>query len=52
MKDSSVRRVHFDQTRDKWYHEDLFPTISPPDGFNNQDVRNLPYFDKLNYKMK
>ena len=38
MKDGSLRRIDFNQTRDKWYYEDLFPTISSPDGFDNQAV--------------
>ena len=49
MKDDSIRRIEFDQTRDKWYHEDLFPNISTPDGFDNQTVRNLTHLDKLDY---
>lgn len=47
MKDGSIRRIEFDQTRDKWYHEDLFPNISAPDGFDNQAVRDLKYSDRL-----
>lgn len=49
MKDGSIRRIEFDQTRDKWYHEDLFPNISAPDGFDNQAVRDLKYSDRLAY---
>lgn len=49
MKDGSTRRIEFDQTRDKWYHEDLFPNISAPDGFDNQAVRDLKYSDRLAY---
>jgi len=49
MKDDNIRRIEFDQTRDKWYHEDLFPNISTPDGFDNQTVRNLTHLDKLDY---
>lgn len=49
MKDGSIQRVEFDQTRDKWYHEDLFPNISAPDGFDNQAVRDLKYSDRLAY---
>ena len=49
MKDGSIRRVEFDQTRDKWYHEDLFPDIVAPDGFDNQAVRDLEYSDRLAY---
>jgi hypothetical protein len=49
MKDGSIRRIEFDQTRDKWYHEDLFPNISAPDGFDNQAVRDLTHSDRLAY---
>jgi len=49
MKDGSIRRIEFDQTRDKWYHEDRFPNISAPDGFDNQAVRDLKYLDRLAY---
>lgn len=49
MKDGSIRRIEFDQTRDEWYHEDLFPNISAPDGFDNQAVRDLKYSDRLAY---
>jgi hypothetical protein len=49
MKDGSIRRIEFDQTRDKWYHEDLFPNISAPDGFDNQAVRDLKHSDRLAY---
>ncbi|NES79940.1 hypothetical protein [Okeania sp. SIO1H4] len=52
IKDNTVRRVEFDQTRDKFYHEDLFPNISPPDGFNNKAVRALEYPDRLAYLRK
>lgn len=49
MKDGGIRRIEFDQTRDKWYHEDLFPNISAPDGFDNQAVRDLKHSDRLAY---
>ena len=49
MKDGSIRRIEFNQTRDKWYHEDLFPNISTPDGFDNQAVRDLTHLDRLDY---
>ena len=49
MKDGSIRRIKFDQTRDKWYHEDLFPNLLAPDGFDNQAVRDLEYSDRLAY---
>lgn len=49
MKDGSLRRIDFNQTRDKWYYEDLFPTISSPDGFDNQAVWDLKYSDRLAY---
>jgi hypothetical protein len=48
MKDGDTRRIEFDQTRDKCYHEDIFPNISPPDGFANQAARDLNHSDKLN----
>lgn len=49
MKDGGIRRIEFDQTRHKWYHEDLFPNISAPDGFDNQAVRDLKHSDRLAY---
>ena len=49
MRDGSIRRVAFDQTRDKYYHEDLFPDITTPDGFDNKAVRKLEYSDRLAY---
>ena len=52
MKDGGTRRIEFDQTRDKWYHEDIFSNISPPDGFDNQAVRDLDHSDKLDYLRK
>ena len=47
-----LRRIEFDQTRDKWYHEDIFSNIAPPDGFDNQAVRDLDYSDRLDYLRK
>lgn len=52
MKDGSIRRIEFGQTRDKWYHEDLFPNISAPDVYDNQAVRDLKYLDRLDYLRK
>ena len=52
MKDGGTRRIEFDQTHEKWYHEGIFPNISPPDGFDNQAVRDLDYSDRLDYLRK
>ena len=52
MKDGGTRRIEFDHPRDKWYHEDISPNISPPDGFDNQAVRDLDHSDKLDYLRK
>ena len=49
QKVCNLRRIEFDQTRDKWYHEDLSTNISAADGFDNQAVRNLKYSDRLAY---
>lgn len=49
IKDGTIRRIEFDQTRNKWYHADLFPSISAPDGFNNRAVRDMKYPDRLAY---
>ena len=49
MKDGNSRYIGFDQTRDKWYHKDIFPNISAPDGFDHEAVRKLTYKDKLIY---
>ena len=49
IKDGTIRRIDFDQTRNKWYHVDVFPNISPPNGFDNQAVRDLKYSDRLAY---
>ena len=49
MKDGGIRRIEFGQTRDKYYHEDLFPNISAPDGFDNQAVQDLKHSDRLAY---
>ena len=49
MKDGSIRRIEFDQTRNKWYHANLFRDIKAPDGFDNQAVRNMDYSKKLDY---
>jgi len=47
--DGGTRHIEFDQTRDKFYHEDIFLNVSPPDGFDNQAVRDLDYLDRLDY---
>jgi len=52
MRDGGTRRIEFDQTRDKFYHEDIFPNVSPPDGFDNQAVQDLDYSDRLDYLRK
>lgn len=49
MKNGSFRRVEFDQTRDTWYHKDVFPNISTPDGYNHKIVKTLNYRDRLAY---
>lgn len=33
MANSSKRHVDFYQTRDKFYHEDLFSVVEPPTSF-------------------
>lgn len=48
-RDGTIRRVEFEQTRDKYYHEDIFANATPPAGFNNKDVRGKDYFDRLAY---
>lgn len=48
-KDGSIRRVDFYHTRDKYYHEDVFPGITAPNNFDNKAVRKMPYSDKLKY---
>lgn len=52
MRDGTIRRVTFDQTRDKYYHEDVFPDLVTPDGFDNKAVRKLDYTDRLAYLRK
>ena len=49
MKDDSIRRIEYDQTLNKWYHEDVFPNIAAPDDFDNSAVRDLNHLDKLAY---
>ena len=51
MKDGTIRRIEFNQTRDKWYHyhQNLFPNISAPNGFDKQALQNLKYSNRLNY---
>ena len=49
MPDGTIRRIPFEKTRDKYYHEDIFPNIKPPEGFNNKEVRKLSLKDQRNY---
>ena len=52
MKDGTIRRIEFNQTRNKWYHADIFPNISAPEGFDKKDLKDLKYRDKLKYLKK